>query len=258
MWRDEYGTVAFGWSDSPRSSMRLPGVGLFGWTDSEAEWTASPEPGVEHDAVVDAFRRCVLPMALQAEGREVLHASAVLMPQGAVALCGRSRTGKSTLAYGLSRHLNRPLWADDAVAVELTEQGVSVLALPFSLKLRPPSERYFRTDARAAGPREDNSAAARLVPLAAVFILTRSDTPRGAVRASRTEGGHAFTALLEHAYCFDLENPVRRAQMVDQYLELSARVPVFELSFPSGLHVLPATLAEVTRALESELDHSAA
>lgn len=242
--------MALGWSDGTRNSMRLPGVGLYRWSDEDREVTATPEAGTERDTIVDAFHRCVLPMVLQAEGREVLHGSAVLLPRGAVALCARSRTGKSTLAFGLSRQLDCPLWADDAVAVELTAEGASALPLPFSLKLRHPAARYFGTDSRAVGGPEDPDPPAHSAPLLAVFTLTRSDVPGRSARASRTTAGRAFTALLEHAYCFDLNDRARRRRMVDQYLELSARVPVFELCFPSDLEALPATLGEIIRTLD--------
>jgi hypothetical protein len=37
--------------------------------------------------------------------------------------------------------------------------------------------------------------------------------------------------------------------MVSQYLELSARVPTFELEFPSRFEALPATVDEIQAAL---------
>ena len=50
-------------------------------------------------------------------GWEALHASAVLSPQGVVAFCAGSGTGKSTIARGLSER-GYQLCADDAVAVK--------------------------------------------------------------------------------------------------------------------------------------------
>jgi len=240
--------VAVGWTDGIHSSMRLDGVGVYHWSGEGPEVTVLPEPRAEPGTVVDAFHRCVLPMVLQARGQEVLHASAVLLPEGAIALCGRSRTGKSTLAYGLSRVLACPLWADDAVGVELTATAVAALALPFALKLRQPSAEHFGGVSEVVEARIDQGGR-RAVPLAAVFVLTRSDDPHRPARASRIPAARAFTALLEHAYCFDLQSPNRRSRMVRQYLELSDRIPVFELSFPSSLEVLPDTIAEIDLAL---------
>jgi hypothetical protein len=223
--------------------MRFPGVALYHWSGTSPVVTATPDPAANETLVADAFRRCVAPMVLQTNGRQVLHASAVVLPDGVVALCARSRTGKSTLAYALSRGLDRPLWADDAVAFEpLPDGGVATIPLPFSLKLRPAAAAYFGTGTQAAGEHGESS------ELLAVFTLARSDSVREP-RATRLTASRAFTALLEHAYCFDLENPVFHERMVSQYLELSARVPTFELEFPSRFEALPATVDEIQAAL---------
>jgi hypothetical protein len=243
-WVDDYGTVAFGWRDGSHSSMRLPGVGVYRWDESSEAVTAIPEPGAGEEAVVDTYRRCVLPMVLQTRGIQVLHASAVLLPDGVLALCARSRTGKSTLAFALSRELDRPLWADDAVAFEPSPwREVRSIPLPFSLKLREQSAEHFGVAAPPAPPPPP-----RVAPLRALFTLSRSESLE-APRVERLSPARAFTALLEHAYCFDVDDPAPRGPMVGRYLELGARVPAFELRFPTDLELLPATLAEIERAL---------
>src|SRR5690606_18526516 len=92
--------------------------------------------------IQDSYQRCVLPLVLQAAGTEVLHASAVLTPRGVLALCAESGTGKSTLAYGLSRR-GYPLWADDAVAFEADETCTNAMPLPFALRLQRDAVRFF-------------------------------------------------------------------------------------------------------------------
>jgi hypothetical protein len=59
----------------------------------------------------------------------------------------------------------------------------------------------------------------------------------------------AFPAVLTHAYCYSLEDAERNRRMIDHYLELSARVPVFSVRFRAGLGNLPAVLDEVERAV---------
>jgi hypothetical protein len=224
--------------------MRLPGVGVYRWNESSDGVTAIPEPGAGDEAVLDTFHRCVLPMVLQTRGIQVLHASAVLQPDGVIGLCARSRTGKSTLAFALSRELDRPLWADDALAFEAGPgREVTSVPLPFSLKLREPSAVHFGVSAPPAAPPPPPAA-----PLRALFTLSRLEA-LAAPRVERLSPARAFTALLEHAYCFDVEDPAPRGPMVGHYLELGARVPAFELRFPSDLDLLPATLAEIERAL---------
>jgi hypothetical protein len=235
VWLDNDGRVAaFGSTTGSRHCMRMPGLATFAWRDGSDQVTA--RTAAERSAVVDAFRRCVLPMALHTRGLQVLHASAVLGPAGVVALCARSGTGKSTSAFGLSRRPGRSLWADDAVAFDSSGELVRALPLPFELHLRPASAEYFGADAVSS------SAASPGPPerLAAVVVLERDE--RVGVEARRLTDAEAFTAVLQHAYCFDLEGRPRRRETAERYLELSARVPVWEIRFRAGLDVLPALM----------------
>jgi hypothetical protein len=246
LWRDNDGRVAaYGRTDGTRHWMRMPGVGTFHWRDGSDEMTVAAPPRVSQAAVEDAFRRCVLPMALSTRGCQVLHAGAVLGPEGVVALCARSQTGKSTLARGLAGRPGRALWGDDAVAFATSPGGVEALPLPFALSLRPASAAHFAGSGDAPlAPGDDP------VPLAAVFVLARADGAGEPVAAARRVApADAFTAVLEHAYCFDLDGAPRRRDTAEQYLELTARAPVYELRFRTGLEHLEPILDEIERAV---------
>jgi hypothetical protein len=149
-----------------------------------------------------------------------------------VALCARSGTGKSTLAYGLSRRAGYELYADDAVAFDASGPEVTAVPLPFTLHLRPASAEHFGAVA-ARGP-----AGGERAPLAAVVVMARG----AELAARRLTAAEAFTAALQHAYCFDLEARPRRRETAERYLELTARVPVHELTFPAGFERLPELL----------------
>jgi hypothetical protein len=243
VWRDNDGNVAaYGATDGTAHRMHMPGLASFAWRDGSDEVTADAAHAA-HDAVVDAFQRCVLPMALHTRGLQVLHASAVRGPRGVVALCGPSGTGKSTLAYGLASRPGHVLWADDAVAFDAAPGTVRALPLPFSMHLRPASADYF-----GAEPAGLSTVAAAPSPLAAVVVLERAVAPEEPVaRATRIGAADAFTAVLQHAYCFDLEARPRRRETAEQYLDLTARVPVYRLRFRHGLEGLPAVLDTVER-----------
>jgi hypothetical protein len=246
LWRDNDGRVAaYGRTDGARHCMRMPGVGTFHWRDGSDEMTVAPVAEVTDGELEDAFRRCALPMALSTRGSQVLHAGGVLGPEGVVALCARSQTGKSTLSRGLAGRPGRALWGDDAVAFAASADTVEALPLPFALSLRPASAAHFAgsVDAPLAGG--DDPA-----PLAAVLVLARADAHGDPVAAARrVPPADAFTMVLEHAYCFDLEGAPRRRDIAEQYLELTARVPVYELRFRTGLEHLEAILDEVERAI---------
>jgi hypothetical protein len=235
VWRDNDGQVAaYGSTTGSRHLMRMPGLATFAWRDGSDQVTA--RAAAERAAVVDAFRRCVLPMALHTRGVQVLHASAVRGPAGVVALCARSGTGKSTLAYGLSRRPGRSLWADDAVAFDSSGPVVRALPLPFDLHLRPASVAFFGVDAVPARGSGDSEPEA----LAAVVVLERRDEP--GVGARRLSDAEAFTAVLQHAYCFDLDGLPSRRETAERYLDLSGRVPVWEVRFRPGFDDLSALI----------------
>jgi putative ribosome biogenesis GTPase RsgA len=99
--------------------MDVPGVATFGFAIPTESVTAVPHPPARPELIRVTYERAVLPRVLQAGGAEVLHASAVYVRDGVVALCGDSGVGKSTTAMALSRR-GHPLWADDVVALDMT------------------------------------------------------------------------------------------------------------------------------------------
>jgi hypothetical protein len=225
IWRDgEDEIVAFGGTVPDARWMTVLGVGSFVFGDLDGPVVAYPDQAVAEELVEDAYRRTVLPLALQALGREVLHASAVLAPGGVLALCAVSGTGKSTIAYAISRR-GHPLWSDDAVQFSVGSERVEAIPLPFALRLKGDSARLF-------GPGAPTSVTEPTpAGLAAIFVLERGAD----VSVSALESVDAFPAVLTHAYCFDLGDPERKRLMMDAYLRLCAGVPTFRVTVPAGL-----------------------
>ena len=155
----------------------------------------------------------------------------------------RSGTGKSTLAYALSRRPGVALWADDAVAFDVSSTEVAALPLPFSLRLRPASARYFGREDRPVVTGAVHDARAKV---ATVFVLERSAEPDSEVEVHRLTDVHAFTAVLEHAYCFSLEGDHKR-DTSEAYLSLVTRVPVYSVRFPGGTDLIPTIVDELVR-----------
>jgi hypothetical protein len=258
VWRDLSGVVCL-LGERAQARLRLHVVGLatyeFGFDGPEVR--AWPRPGASRRLVVDQFYRTVLPLALQARGREVLHASAVRAPRGVMAFCAAKTHGKSTLAFALGRRGFEP-WADDAVVFEPDgASGVTVLSVPFALRLRPEASAHFDVPHGALGGdrREDEPIRLEPAPLAAVFVVRRE--PAGAfgsappVALRCLEAGAAFRAVLENAYSFSLAEPDRKMRLVERYLHLVANVPVFELRYENGLGHLPVVLATIESVFET-------
>lgn len=255
LWRDNDGTIsAYGGSLDGACWIHLPSVATFSFSEENTQVTAIAHPAAAVGPIVDAYYRTVLPMALQARGIEVLHASAVRMRGGIVALCGIKETGKSTIAYALSQR-GYSLAADDAVPFTTTGDAVRALSLPFTIRLRPPSAAFFETEGTGErqSPPLDPRTPVGLAPerLAAVFVLERN--PAGLSTAppsvSRLTASSAFMSALTHAYCFSLRDESQRARMVQHYLDLAARVPVFEVRFGAGLDWLPAITSAIEEAV---------
>lgn len=257
IWRDPEGRVcAYGHTLGGQHWMHLPGLASFAFDGTKGEVRAIAHPPARRRLIRDAYYRSVLPMALQALNREVLHASAIRAPRGVVALCGVSGAGKSTIAFGLSRRGYRA-WADDALAFETAGPSVRAVPLPFRIRLRPASASFFAqngTGGRARGAEEGEHRPDReRVPLAALAVLRRESGVRHGVDVERLRPSRAFPAVLAHAYCFNLRDLERKRRMVLHYLALAARVPVFEIRFPVGLEWLPAILDRIEQLTKDRL-----
>jgi len=246
-WVDNDGAVcAYGYYIEGLHWMDLPGLARFAFDAAGDQVTAFVSGSWNEDCILDAYYRSVLPMALQVRGREVLHASAVRFDGGIVALCARSETGKSTIAQALGNR-GRAIWADDAVVLHPSAYSVSVVPVPFRIRLRPASASFFELPycdslnfSLPAAPHNTNSSAERLH---AIYVLERS-TGTG-VKIVDLSPAAAFKAILPHAYCFTLQDLDRKKQMMLNYLQLVQTVPVAMLQFPSGLENLAAVVDAV-------------
>lgn len=146
-WYDVEGRAcAYGFSRHGWNWLHLPRAGSYRFRGDGMEAVRHcgvvADEGAPRSTVLDSFFRTVVPLALQAGGLEVLHASAVQLPAGVLALCALSETGKSTLAYALHRRAHR-LVADDAVVLDLAGPTTTITPVPFAMRLREASARHF-------------------------------------------------------------------------------------------------------------------
>ena len=256
--RNHDGSIwAYSYVSGPEQWMHLPGIASFRFGSHDGEAVVIPEartPAVRAAVIEDAYQRAVLPMALQAHGQEVIHASAVIMPQGVVALCGRSQTGKSTMAYGLHRRGHR-VWADDALVFDASAESVDAIPYPHRLRIREEAAEYF--DLRELR-RQDTSSWTALeqaqdepAPLACLFLLERDTQRSDSVETTRLSSAQAFASVITHAYLFRLRDPERKRRMMGKYLALATQVPVFRMQFRATLDQLSAMLDQVESAVQA-------
>jgi len=187
------------------------------------------ERGLSLDDIGDVYERSVLPLVLQASGLEVLHASAVLDGGSLIALAGVSRSGKSTVARALEQR-GLDLWADDAVAFSVDRNGARSLPLPFSPRLRATAVAHLDSSRpKRVAPQGETA------PIKAVVLLRPDSSCAHVVELERLRSVEAFPALLPHAYCFSIEHAERNRRMIDEYLRLVEKVPIWCLRFRPGL-----------------------
>jgi hypothetical protein len=248
VWRDQEGEIyASGGRADGWYWVEVPQIGMFRFSDAE-EVAVTPLSGIGIELIEESFERIVVPLVLHAVGRELLHASAVVAPSGGVvAFAATTRTGKSTLAYALSLR-GHPIWADDAVLFQTGDGSVQSIPLPFTLRIRQPSAHFFGLEGRDPNdwrPMFEESNAAR--PLAAICLLeSKPETdPSPAGEVVRRDSASAFPAVLAHSYSFSIRDPGRKRDMLSRYMELTARVPVYDIRFPPGLENLARLLDQI-------------
>jgi hypothetical protein len=176
-----------------------------------------------------------------------------------VAFCGISETGKSTLAYGLSRVHECRLWADDALVFRRFGKGFGAVPLPFSTRLREGSARYFgEHHPSSSGSLEwDNfdGAIGPPVPVSAVCALVR-DTELDAGRAiavRRLAREESLVYAFTNANCFSFEDSARKKETLEQYLAFTSLVPFYEIRFRPGFEHVERVVDDVAGILKEVL-----
>ena len=235
-WLDDLGTVCL-WATvhDDRPSLVAPGCALYELRDDRV--LATPFRERVEGLVEDVYWRSVLPLVLQSRGVQALHASAVVGPSGVVAICGRSGSGKSTTAFGLSRRGYR-LWSDDALVVASVEPPRTV-ALAGVARLLADVREHFQVTSTGL-PLEAEIGEERNIAMIAVL---RSDSAAPGTGPRPLASGEALTAVVEHAYCYNFETAKR--DLASDYLRLLASVPVVEIGRPRGLDGLEGFLDEI-------------
>jgi len=128
------------------------------------------------------------------------------------------------------------------------------IPLPFDLLLRAPTASFFDSvsDSVTLIP-QTNGEDTEPVRLGAVCVLRADDSTSATgspVRILALASGEAFTATLQHAYTLALSDADHRTRLVDDYLELVATVPVYDVSFERGLERLDVVLDAIQQRLD--------
>ncbi len=229
--------------------LRFPRIVDFVIRRDRLDVVSYARPKTPRDTLRHLWLDQVLPLAMSAVGRIVLHASAVSTLEGAVAFLGKAGVGKSTVAAGVSRDVGR-LLADDALLIE--RRGTDLVAVPSYPGVRLWPATVSRLSGRMAGARQvahytDKKRIAadalgmrqqnRRQPLRRVYVLRRAAADRRP-RVTPLSSRDAVMTLIQHSYCLEHRNPHRVAWLLDQWTRDMRLTTVKQLVVPRDLNKL--------------------
>jgi hypothetical protein len=210
-----------------------------------------PAPGVPFETTRRMLLGVSMGVLLQQRQYLVLHASAVEVHGRVAAFIGWKGWGKSTLAATLHGR-GHPFVADDVVAVEPHGDGFQVLAGMPNLKLWPDAVQASLNQNPEELPALYDGGVKRLRtveggvvqeprPLGCLYVLALGDT----LTIERIPAKEAFLELIRHSFAATLLMPMGVAAA-------HAHVPVFRLTRPASLDLLPATALRVEQHLRGD------
>ena len=241
VWHDAHGAVSVRLlADHTTRWIDWPGLGLFAFSEGQSEVRVWAAPSADSQVLQDVFARRLQPVVLQTMGYQALHASASVAEGGIVAFCGRSGTGKSTLAYAL-QHVGWTQAADDALTLTISDGLVLAHPLPFQADLRASAREHLGQLAAAIKQTPDTAP----LPLRLVILLRQDVGISGSPQIRRITGPESFQLLLTHAHAFDPEGDA--GPLARDYLTMAAVVPVVELAYRPEFARLPELTNAVVR-----------
>lgn len=205
----------------------------------------------------------VLPLVVSVRGGVVLHSSAVVGAEGALAFMGATGQGKSTLSASLALE-GLPLLTDDCLVVEESDGRLTAVPSYPGLRLWPhvipslfgdgpalASVAHYTEKRRLDAEHGGLAFWAERVAVRHVFVLApRAEADDDAeIRVAPLSPGEAFMALLTHAFRLDITD---RRRLSDEFHRLgrAAQFPIYSrLDFPRDLALLPS----VTKAILKHL-----
>lgn len=253
---------------SDRYLLRFPELADFLVDAKGREITCQARSGTEPETLRHLLLNQVLPLVLNLRGRDALHATAVLTPDGVCAFAGQAGAGKSTLAASFLL-AGYPVIGDDCLLLD--ERDTRVVAIPAYPGIRLwedalealygacegfPTVTHYAVKRRLFLPKQGEQFPTLPVPLARIYCLEGSIAEQGndsvpppsIRRLSRRD---AFMHLLTCLFRFDIRDQAMLTRQFHFLDRLVARVPVRQLFVPRNFSSLPAVREAVLTDLRT-------
>lgn len=209
-----------------------------------SEFRFEPDPGAEPRDVEKIVQGSAQLLLRHLQGKLALHGAAVEIDGRAVVLLGQSSDGKSTLAASLCQRPRVKFLADDAVALELTEEGYSVLPLERNHWLEASARVALGHQVPSSTIKEPVSArnvGSGGAPLVAFVELRFGDADAAAPTVHRLQGLEALAKLMPQIVRFVIDEPDLQRRELDAILGLVGRVPMTSIERPRRFELLDTT-----------------
>jgi hypothetical protein len=231
-----------------------PGVATFLVRDGN-EIIVDPAPTVDPSILSSILLGPIFAVLLRQRGFAVVHASGVMINDGAVAFVGQSGRGKSTLAEAFYKH-GYGVITDDVMAVSIEGSRPEVLPAYPSIKLYPESARALECE-NSATHRVNSRTEKRAHSVASGFPQGRLPLRRMYVLSSGENNAieplqlqEAFVELVRNARAMTLlKDAHSRNAHLQQCSRLAAEVPTLRLRRRLDL----SALSEIVELIENDL-----
>ncbi len=243
----------------PGFLLRFHGMADFQLSPDARRITCYARRGVPRSTVRHLLLDQVLPVILGHRGQLVLHAAAVALRAGAVAFLGETGRGKSTLSAGFCRQ-GSSLLTDDCFVVAVHDGGFLALPSYPGLRLWPETRAslfgataelglvaHYTSKERLSGAEGELTFQSDPAPLKCLYLLAPPSEAlaNGETTIERVSGHDAFVSLVKYAFMLDITDQGRISRQFTQISRLLEQVPLFRLSYPRDLSLLPAVCQAV-------------
>jgi hypothetical protein len=222
--------------------VRVPDLADFLIDDAGTRVRVVGRADTPDDTLRHLFLDHILPLVMTNRGELVLHASGVLLAQGAVLFIARSGSGKSTIAAALGA-AGAGIVADDAIALRESGEGLLAIGAYSGLRLWTSGQ----SDKRRISPADSSMPFVDTpVRVAGIYVLDPSGS--GSIRIDPLPAREAVMALVANSYILDCGDRERLERQLDHAVGCGRAVPVRRLAFPHD----PERLDELCQSVISD------